>query len=275
MARKREKHFLYNGKQELEYEENPWHRYYLRDSQLAGATSVSGLLDKPALVSWAAKMACESIASELKPGMILDEVNLTKALSTAKTAHRTRSNQAAEIGTMVHDWLEQWVLSQIESAAYVTPDLPVARRVRSCVELMLGWFDKHVDQFIFAERKVLSLQNMAAGTADIGFITRDQRAAVADFKTGNTVQSSYGKTAGQIYHEIRIQTAFYVGALAEEGIIVDPKETDRYIFHIPQATGKFTPYNLAMESENYFSDWEADWDAFGHLRQVFKYLKGF
>jgi len=77
-------------------------RFYPHDGKkFATVTSVLGCLDKPALMQWSANMTADYIRNNIKD-MNTDE-QVEYHLKKAKTAYRTKSKVAMDIGSIVHD----------------------------------------------------------------------------------------------------------------------------------------------------------------------------
>ena len=106
------------------------HRYWLRtddkDIELSGVTSVIGTLDKSGpLMKWAANVqlaqdigaAYRIYSNPLKAG--LDEAKFTaqfKKIQKADVAEKIR-DEAADMGTKVHELVEIWLLDQLNGSA--------------------------------------------------------------------------------------------------------------------------------------------------------------
>src|SRR3990167_6887892 len=80
------------------------HRYYLGEKQMTGVTTILGVLAKPQLLPWASKEACEYIRQNLKS---MDE--LESVLEKAKNAYAKKRDKAADIGTLAHSWIEDYI----------------------------------------------------------------------------------------------------------------------------------------------------------------------
>ena len=103
------------------------HSYWLGDKRLTGVTSIIGVLAKPALIGWAARMAVEYIQDFFKEGVTKAEGITVKALldgdtwervcADAKSAHTKKKEAAGTHGTSAHSLVEQWVLAEIKRYA--------------------------------------------------------------------------------------------------------------------------------------------------------------
>src|SRR5688500_10214772 len=79
------------------------HAYFWKEKGLfiPGATSILGILDKPALIQWAANKAAEHVASNLKPGATEDDIK--RVCDEAKKRHVRLKEEGGEVGSNVHE----------------------------------------------------------------------------------------------------------------------------------------------------------------------------
>lgn len=192
-----ETHSLYGGEVTLTFDPKK-HRYTANGKPVD--LSISGVLQvisKPALVPWAVKMACGHLERNLKPGVSLDEVEIKNLIDGARSAHRTRAQDAADIGTLVHSFIEDHLKGK-------NPSLPVNPQARNGAEQFLKFLDQHDFEVIESERKVYSRDLDVAGTCDV-YGKLDGELVVADIKTSSG-----------IYAEALLQTAGYDLLLNEE-----------------------------------------------------------
>lgn len=197
------------------------HRYYLDDKQLTGVTTILGVLAKPALISWASKMACEYVRENLKS---LDE--LEAVLEKAKNAHAQKRDKAADIGTLAHSWIEEYIggknPARNENISIITDNF-------------LKWVEEAKPKFLASEKVVYSKQNWYAGTLD--FIAEiDGKVYLGDIKTGSG-----------IYQEMFWQTSGYQLALEE----IEPEwKIDGHIIVNPTKKGELNVESNFFYQEN-------------------------
>lgn len=79
-----------------------------------GCTSITGVIDKPMLKPWVAKVTCESIEKNLIVGSVVDEVSKMRLIKEAKGAYRQKSDDACGIGSLAHSFCEQWIKADIK-----------------------------------------------------------------------------------------------------------------------------------------------------------------
>lgn len=230
-----EKYSLYNGEIELTFDKNK-HIYRVGDKIVFGVTSATGVLDKPALMYWAVNQALGFLDKVLIPGLVIDELNKPKLLAEAKTIHRQKKDEAADIGTAVHNYLETYIKSKINWEK--TPELPVNEQVKKGIMAFIKWAKENKVQFMSSERKVYSKKYEYAGTLDMEAIVNG-KLSIVDFKTSSG-----------IYPEYFIQTAAYAKALEEE---TGNKYQEVWILRIPKdgtafGYAKHDHINLYFES---------------------------
>src|SRR5271165_568696 len=106
---------LYNGEVVLTFAEKS-HRYKVSDNgskpeHCPSVTTILNVLAKPALIEWGIRVACDYVYDNLKlltAGDSLSVQEVFKIVEQARTAHDRVREEAAGIGTSVHDFLSQW-----------------------------------------------------------------------------------------------------------------------------------------------------------------------
>lgn len=247
-----EKHELYDGSVVMEYYDDD-HKYIWDGVDLPTSTQITGIIDKPALRYWYLNQALSKLQSQIKPGKAYDEIQLAKIFKGAKYSGTDARDNAANIGRLVHDWIESYVKAQLFGGKHVDVPFPLHTGARKSVEAFLRWEEKAKPDYVFSERRLLSKEHMFAGTLDIAAYI-DGKPFVVDIKTGKGV-----------YPEYWLQTASYALMLAEESpsnFSHKLEDIQRMILLIPQATGK-----LKQHYED--SLIVADAETFIALRRVF------
>ena len=216
---------LYGGQVRLSFDEKA-HSYSVSDDAVdegepflvsSVTTILGGALAKPALVQWAANMAVESVSKDWLPGVASDEIQIAAALRKAKTAHRTVSREATDIGSLAHDYIEKFIRNE-------KPELPVNEQARNCCVAAQDWMLKHKFQPLDPERKIYSRKYRYAGTLDWPCFV-DTHLSVVDWKSSKAV-----------YPEYVLQLAAYQSAWQEMGM---GEVRYRYIVRLGKADGAF------------------------------------
>ena len=166
---------------EFKFEEKS-HTYTLDGKPLTGITTVLSVIEKKALIQWAANMAVDYI-KEMGPQFVTDWVNVHKAdfanlLEEARTAHIRKRDSAAQKGTDTHALVEQYILSCIEAFDGV----PVLKQEIDPTRPFEEWALKENIRFIAAEKRMYSKELWIAGTADFIF-EKDGKTYIGDIKT--------------------------------------------------------------------------------------------
>jgi len=236
-----EEYPLYNGEIVLKFDPVK-HQYFVDGVLIDGCTGVLSVLNKPALIPWAVNMCVDYISKSIKPGVAIDEIAIKTMLDEAKRAHNVKRDAAGDIGTLVHNYCEQYIKGQ-------NPSLPVNEQIRNGALAFLDWAKTHDVKFVEAERKIYSRRYRYAGTLDAEGLV-DGKLAIIDFKTSSG-----------FYDEMRFQVAAYEAARREES----GNSYTRWIARFDKKTGEFE----AKE----FDDLEKDFAAFLGCLEAYKRLK--
>ena len=190
------KNYLYNKSVELLFDEFK-HAYFYEGKKIPSVTTILGIINKPALISWAANMAAESFKEAVQAGVIYDELQLQEIYNNLRTAHRKKKTDAADIGSFTHKWVEDWIKGK-------KPEPPVNENLRESTERFLKWQKEHSVKFLSSEQVIYSKKYGYTGTLD--FICRyEDKLILGDLKTSNGV-----------WPEMWLQTAAYRQAREEE-----------------------------------------------------------
>ena len=206
---------LYGGEVELIFNEGK-HTYTANGEKVQGVTGVLGVINKPALVGWAAKMCEQYALVNLKPGVAYDEIEIADFAKEMKGAHRKHSTKAANIGTIAHNYVEGAIKYKL--GIHDSPPVKPANEQALNAINAYADFAKHYEiEYHASEPKVYSKLYGYAGTLDIDATINGKR-CIVDIKTSNG-----------IWPEMWLQTAAYQQARQEElGIKYD----ERWILRI-------------------------------------------
>ncbi len=266
---------LYNGEVTLEFHgEGKRHDYIWREesADLPSSTQIAGIIDKPGLRYWYVNKALERASNAIKPGVSYDEVQLGKIFKKAKYGGADSRDDSADVGKLVHKWIENHVSALIAGGKGSIQMPKHAGAVRS-IENFLNWEFQVKPKYIFSERRLLSKKTKCCGTLDIGALV-DPFHLGLEKKPGKlytwlpTITDV--KTGKNVYPEYWLQLASYAMMLSEE----QPKnwpfilqDTQRLIVNISQADGTIkTPVAK--------SDITEDTEIFLALRQIYRWKEG-
>ena len=154
------------------------HVYTLDGKPLTGVTMILGVIAKPALVPWAAKMVVEYIKDN---GLFNDteetyEITI-KQLEEAKNAHRKKKEDAGEKGTDLHALAEGYIGLCIQE----NEGLPMETCPEG-IERLRDWAKANNIKFLASEKRLFSKTWWIAGTCDIVFEQKGKK-FIGDIKT--------------------------------------------------------------------------------------------
>src|SRR6266508_5942091 len=148
-------------------------------------TNVIGILDKPALVGWAAR---ESARAAWQNRKALVQINDEEAaVDMIKNAHWRTSSRAASLGESIHETC--WALA-------TGAPLPIfSEKAAPYLDQFLQFVSEFDPKFTVVEGTVFSSKYGYAGTFDFLFLLEDTFLVLGDHKTGKGV---YPETALQL-----------------------------------------------------------------------------
>lgn len=228
---------LYNGKVVIDFTPET-HRYQLKGQKtyLVSVTSATGMLDKSrVLIIWATNLAKDFLLKQIETLKTSQDEDLIKSLiDSACSQHQIKKEQAADIGTQVHEWAEKHIARE-------NPELPTEPKVLNGVMAFMKWLDENKFKFTASEKLVYSKKYEYVGLMDAA-ATLGKKKYVIDFKTSKG-----------IYNEYRYQVSAYLKADEEESGV---KYDGYWLVRFDKETGEFEPH-LFDDSEEIEKDFEA------------------
>lgn len=173
-----ERYVLYGGRVNIDYDPGA-HVYYFEDTVVNGITDALKIIHKPWYVAWALKLAGDHVIKNLTPGKALDELEIKNLVEDMKRLYKTGGGQAADIGTMTHDWIERYYRGE-------NPPEPINEQLRNTTRAFLKFADEHQIEIVESERLIYSVQNRFAGRVDM-ICKIDGKLAIIDWKTSKTI----------------------------------------------------------------------------------------
>lgn len=177
-------------------------RYYMIDHpdyenvRFPNVTSITGVLDKPALVGWAERMGIEACQEYLR-NTAPDFIDIEEMATQAKGASRRKKEDAAEIGTKTHEIIESVLNGDL--GVEIPPELS------STIQSFSNWYNQAgIVNIISTELPVVSVKYGYGGTIDVVARMRDGSITVFDWKTSNG-----------LYKETTLQLSAYRQAYME------------------------------------------------------------
>lgn len=183
------------------------HLHTLDGKPLFGTSTVTKVLNKPALIQWAANMACDYIKTNGRD-VDLDDLQgwvvSPEMLEEARYAHKKKKENAATAGTDMHAELEKYVRACMEAGAI----LPTANGSPKEVQFFGKWAQEKVKRFLWSEGYCYSRSLWVGGISDVGAEMMDGSYAIIDFKS-----------AREAYEDYFIQCAGYKLLAEDSGIV--------------------------------------------------------
>jgi len=198
---KMESYKLYGGKIQLDYDPK-FHIYSVGGIRVYGVTNITGILNKPGLLYWGVNKAVEFLGANWQPGKVYDEVQIKNLLEEARKAHTQIKNEAADIGSMIHQWVSDYVKAISEKKT--PPKRPINKEMKAAIDGFFKWAKKSQLKIMRSEQKLYHDKWGYAGTLDLEGIVEGKR-TVIDLKTGN-----------RLYPEAFLQAAAYLKAREQE-----------------------------------------------------------
>lgn len=249
-------------------------RYYdiVPNDPFASVTNILGIVNKPALIPWAAKMerimvvqaAKELYKEGVAQGLTEDAyITILEARIGKQRASQRELEAAGEIGSQAHAMIE-WTLRKA-MGQQVGPQPKICDAAQWAFMAYEDWAKKVALRPIRIEQVVYSMQHKYAGTMDLLAWVADANdlahKTLIDFKTGKA-----------IYAEAYLQTAAYRRAIMEMGlddveagmIVRLPKvESDPKFeaVEVPDLEGNFRAFLAALDLWRWQQEREVEYRA--------------
>lgn len=182
---------MYNGDIEMIFTpESHYYEVYHQGVQkygVRGVTTILQILDKPALMQWAANMASEYWREGIKAGT--DEITLDRLAKEAPLAWKLKRDAAGQIGTLIHKWIEEHIQAKIQKKD--GPTAPINEIMYTAVVKFLQWEKDNVGEYLFSEKKLYSVTHNVAGTCDFTYRDKEGKLSLGDLKTSNSMQRTF------------------------------------------------------------------------------------
>lgn len=260
---------LYGGQVVIDFEPKR-HIYKINGESIPSVTSITRLMDKPALLWWATGEMEKEILSYLESRVPINAESLKKA----RSAYMRTRDAAADSGTMVHDWIENHIKSKVGLCDM--PPIPefkegdeVGQKLMNGIQAFLQWESENDVRFVASEQFVYSRKHHYCGKFDFSCTmasTNHRLLHIAD-----------NKTSKGIYSEMMYQTSGYQGAVLEEYEAIGLPDGidgfgDRLILRLNTKDQTDKDGNIVQEAGTFeakmFGGFENDYSAFLGLLAV-------
>lgn len=197
-------------------------------SRRPGVTTITGIKDKSAgLVLFTREEALKHLLPAAEAGKKIAVRDLVNAVY-ASDVSRDRSR---DLGIAIHDWAEAYVKFRLGAKGFEQmPDMPEDPNVLTGTTSFVQWESEHKVRFLWSEKILYSLKYGYIGRGDVGAKV-DGRTCLVDLKSGNG-----------LYNSVRMQTAAYATADAEES---GAKYSGRWAIRLSKETPE--EYEARME----------------------------
>lgn len=263
-----EEHTLYNGEVKLQFLPNS-HTYKIDGDKKIGVTTITGIINKEALMVWPMEEALAYLRSKMltddaAQGVLWSGNEIAGLLEESKKAYLMKRTRGTDVGTEAHDYLEQLLLSYKRGEKLVNTWEEVAvdekldpksdeyiratdhNHLKAAIDDFINWINAHDVEVIDVERIVYSREYDYAGKFD-AILRIDGKLYVIDFKTSNPSR----EFADGIYPENYAQLGGYDIALTEEFPTLNIE--GHAIFNLSKKTGKLAiNYSLDRDENRDF-----------------------
>lgn len=206
---------LYGGAVELVLDNR--HRYSANGKWAPGVTTVLGVIGKgDGITQWAVNCAIDSLRERLQGE--LTDAQLEDAFKVAKYAYKGVKQEACDVGTLAHNWLEQYLLGNEQP-------LPENEQARNSIDAAKKWMAEHDYRTVAVEQLLYSRKYRYCGKLDFLTAEIDGELSLPDWKTSKAIYDSYA-----------FQLAAYQQAYQEE---TGKSIENRYIIRIDKNTAEF------------------------------------
>lgn len=167
-----------------------------------GVTTLIGIKDKSKpLGIWQQQIVADFLLGKLEKKQIINEDVVVEAILLAETL----KDEAADIGTEIHDWCEKYIRHKLKQKGFEKlPEMPKFPEAITGINAFFEFEKTHKIKWISTERPVYSLKYDYIGTMDLEAVI-DNKYCNGDFKSSNG-----------LYNQIRMQTEAYARADEEE-----------------------------------------------------------
>jgi len=227
---------LYDGTIELCFDEAR-HRFTVNGNPVfPSVTGATGVIDKSRpLIYWAVGLTKDYLMGNLQT--LIDDTKgdkIATLIEEAAKQHSIKKQQAADVGTQVHAWVEAFIKAKSKKD---WPEIPKEPQVFNGVTAFLKWVDEYEVEFKSSEKLLYSKKYKYAGIMDAEAIIK-RKFCVIDFKTSKA-----------IYPEMRFQVAAYQAAVEEE----TEKEYsgNKWLARFDKETGEFEAHEFAEQDKDF------------------------
>ena len=212
------------------------HSYKVDGEKVPSVTKVIDACFPKHLTDWAVAEGADFFKASLEPyrlapteeaGTFMLPAKVVNHISKGiQTAYKVIGTEAAEIGTIVHNWIESAIEYKMKGGK--APKVPKGDKIGNCIKAYKDWSRERNPTWLAAEQKIYYHDpggvNCYAGTVD-AVAEVDGKLCVIDFKTSK-----------KIYKPYHLQVAAYAQAISMQDQIDMPMGM---ILRLDKETGTF------------------------------------
>lgn len=181
-------------KQGFEYRDTD-HAYFYDGKKMTGCTTILGVLNKPALIGWASRMAVDYVKEhaeytpETPDGEVLYYHATPELLDLAQKAWSQKRDDRAGEGKGLHALIEEYIGLMIKDQGGKPMEMnddPTHKW--ASINKFIEWAQSGSITFLSSEEKFYSKSLFVAGTADFTF-TKDGKRFIGDVKNKKKIWS--------------------------------------------------------------------------------------
>lgn len=156
-------------------------KYTINGVEYPSVTTIIGLLDKSsALMPWAVNNALQYVKDNLTKDSDIDEL-----LIKAKKEYRNVSKEAMDIGSEIHNLIEQYIKNGRDAVGKLRPE------VENGFIAFLEWEKDNIKEWIESEMPIVDKTAGYAGTLDAIAKMKNGRIMCIDFKSSKGFYEGY------------------------------------------------------------------------------------
>lgn len=198
---------LYDGEVNITFYPDS-HRYKLEGDKkyLTSVTTITGIIDKSrVLINWAVGLTGTYLKQYFeKVGGSYTKEELLPIIDEACLNYKEVQQQALDIGSIAHEFAENFANAQIEKNKFELPENLDDAQILNAINGFLNWVEDNNVKFLETERLVYSKKHGYVGIFD----------AVAEIKSKKYIIEY--KSSKALYPEYWLQASAYYKAYEEE-----------------------------------------------------------
>lgn len=171
-----------NGPIDVEFK-SVGHSYKVAGDKKIGVTTITGLLNKPELLPWAAYMASEAFKTAIMPfattARKITRIQLKKMAGEAKNAHARKSGLGKDVGTIVHAWINEEISNNLRPTTMPTYTMSTVLQLKEEIKKIDA--SKRKNKVEEVDKLVADLETLVENTEIARYCIEQWRQFVQDY----------------------------------------------------------------------------------------------